>query len=523
MNKKGYHEINKPSGLYHTANMTQGTAYRALRRLKNVRFIDYQIDARNTICYKVLTMPEMDGNGQKLYHSLCSSKLSKTQANLLPDIEKWVRIHRICSIIKPQQFPLSTNPLVFKKDDQIIFTFGLVTLEDVFRSVFKNGLQVLKTTRKEDPINQLKGSSIATLQDTVQKHQYKYNNVNKRYVNLLDCYYRVAFEAANLGLPFDEANAKQYMLSLKHRIDSLKKAMKAFKESGNEEDYEKSQRELQSCKNQEEQLASYFEVLDSGWIWSFWNIRGTATNRTQTSNPNLQGMNKKLRVFLKNDGYFAVAYDIAEFEIYIACMEANEIYDKSRKAYEKIAIQTGLPSKAVKLVLHMMSKGAGNRRISKEINEDPDNRLTISEAKIKSVINSYYSMYPKVKVRNLAISSGAETIGLSGRIPYYNLNVINIINYKASTAGVAHVDQTIGSSIVKSWAVNYSKTKIGKKYPIILDWHDNLTVRIPHGTKSEMIDSIKEALDKSLNEATNQMSYATHPNIKVEDLTNSII
>jgi hypothetical protein len=520
INRSGYYEIFKPNALYHSANIQSKTAHRSFNRLSQAGLIDIsQLKKTNTLVFRVLDKPVVRKKDIKRVEGLLSTFNIISLFTHTAVQEDWVSKHTINRNITPGYYPSAENPLVELKGESVKFTFGLTTLEEVLYAVFgyylKSSVSGLQKTSPMKRIDTIASDNYAEMFDTFK---YPVSALNHKYISVLAEFRTLATKAVDLGIPFNRTSANIIENLLPGEIE---RQVKLF---NNEVDFsikQKMQKEIEKLSRLQQEAAKYAYITDNNRIKSTWNIRGTITNRTQTTKPNIQGMSKELRYLLKDDLYYSLAFDISGFEIYIALLEAGEKFDSTVDLFRDISTVTGIQKSIVKSIIHPKTKGAGIESIYKDLTKADVlvNGTAITEQQINDVVDAFYKKYPLIKIRYDSIFVSCIKTGLAGIVPYYDLNVISLIDENASTAGVAHVDQTIGSSIVKTWAVNYTKTTLGKEFPIILDWHDNLTLQIPRDTPRGQIADIETTLSTCLDQATSLFNYPTPPLLKVDDLT----
>lgn len=515
----GFIHIFKPSALYSSIGMKVETIKRSFRRLKDEQFIEIIQLKNSTISYRILKIPQVRKKDKNRVIALCNSVWLFELYDHDSSIDSWLFTHFINRKIVPGNSQSYVHPLLEHSIDQLQFTFGLTTLEEVLYATFTDNLsKMLPGLRKESPIHKLKSRANNNYNKMFSEFKYPQVSVNKKYTELLGNYRNIAVNAVRLGMPFNNYRAKLLSSLLWRKISSKKQQIIQISDPTIADQL---QAKIGKLTDRVKGLDKYIGIANSGRVRSTWDIRGTLTNRTQTTYPNIQGMQKAIRYLLIDETHYALAFDISGFEIYIALVEAGEHFDLKSDLIGDISSIVGIDRKIIKSIIHPKTKGSGNKTIYDDLTDSKvmvDN-APITMLRIEDVIDVFYNKYPRIKQRYDSITNSALSTGLAGKVPYYDLNVISLVDERASTAGVAHVDQTIGSSLVKTWAVKYAATRCGKDYPIILDWHDNLTVQIPIGTANCDIHRVETRLNTCMQEVTDLFSYPSPPKIKIDDLT----
>jgi hypothetical protein len=499
--KNGHFIVYRPSVLYALAGLERHTAYRTKTLLCSNNIVSIKNTDKSSFIYsfekditafsKNLNIIDglMVGNPQKQLHIDRAYK------------ETYYTESLNYGILPKTPYPTS-HPLISSNNIEVFSCpVGRVTVEGLLLTAFgeKTIRQVFKPKRN---------TAIFTIkkrvEDSIEKNRpYGMQDKLRQYFSLLRDYRILTEKAVIHGTPVN--------------LKAIRQIQAAFSVAKSN-NYSISESEYSYLKYLKDIL--FNADKSKGTVSATVYLRGSVSYRTQTRHPNLVNWPKKLRYLLRNKTHKAVSFDISGFEIYISLVEAGAGFKPQINVIKQIADYMGLPIAIVKNIIHTKSKGGSSDTIITNLHRNFGAvGRKITKQNVDDTITALYRLYPELKVRKDKIADNALRHGTAGVVPYYNIKIVSISNEKATTAAVAQVDQTIGSSIVKKWATLYAKTTYADRYPIILDWHDNLTLSVPIDTDATVITAIKNELIQCLTEAVSKLGYSESPLLKSEDLT----
>ncbi len=334
------------------------------------------------------------------------------------------------------------------------------------------------------------------------------------------------------GVEFNVSSAKQVgeVLFIKMKIDEKAKKTKTGQYSTSEDVLEKLRSKhvivgkILEYRGLKKLLSTYIDALPqlvnpkTGKVHTSYNQTVTSTGRLSSSNPNLQNIpirdsqGKEIRkAFIPDEGSVFMSADYSQIELRIMAHLSGDknMLDAFNSGYD---IHTATAAKIYKIPLEEVN--ANMRRNAKTANFGIiygisifglAERLNISRAEAKELIDGYFETYPQIKeyienaIKKAKENLYAETLlGRKRFLPDINSQNSVVRGYAERNAVNAPIQGT-AADIIKIAMINIQKRFEGKniKAKMIMQVHDELNFTVPE----EELEIVKKIVIKEMEQA----------------------
>jgi len=495
---KAWISVYTPSNLERTAGVDRETRKRSLIRLEKLGWITSEINQTDHgIRIKVLKMPKIL-RAENVRNVLRPEIISTPTTNQ----NLWYKIHRLISGRPPLTRPHPDFPLIFTNDTHLHLRLGTVSIRQMIAAVYsKEKLnESWKKLRKDSASFRLHEKAYQEVLYAPKKMPYPVDDDienNKSFQQQLDYQDDVAFPAMDRGLPFDIYNAK---------IRAFRLLMAYYGQSSNTPKTKKGKRGVKKRLNYLNQCLSNATQWDDHRVRSWWDIRGTVSNRTVLKRPDIQNFPKDLRYLLQNEDEILEWHDIKGQEIYITILESKskkgmEIIDGDRDLMQEIADSLSISKDLVKGIIHPRMKGKGKKALKEEYGDDT----------VEEVLKELEKNVPEAKQRKEWLEG--EVQANHGELPETPLGrtPVTIDQERISTCAIAIMDQSVGTELTKQWAIHYARTEEAKRWPIVLDMHDAIVTTRDKDEDPGDRKGRNKVIAKTLKQAAGDLKHGASP------------